>query len=29
VTMTKYETEIVADEKVPTIEVIRQFDATP
>ncbi|WP_027944791.1 SRPBCC family protein [Amycolatopsis taiwanensis] len=28
-TMTKYETEIVADEKVPTIEIIREFDAAP
>ena len=28
-TMTRHETEIVADEKVPTIEIIREFDATP
>lgn len=27
--MTAHETEIVADEKVPTIEIIREFDATP
>jgi uncharacterized protein (TIGR03086 family) len=27
--MTKQQTEIEADEKVPTIEVIREFDATP
>ncbi|MGW1681650.1 SRPBCC family protein [Saccharopolyspora sp. NPDC002376] len=27
--MTKHETEIVADEKVPTIEIIREFNATP
>ncbi|CCQ14746.1 putative uncharacterized protein [Rhodococcus sp. AW25M09] len=27
--MTAHETEIVADEKVPTIEIIRGFDATP
>ena len=26
-TMAKHETEIVADEKVPTIEIIREFDA--
>jgi uncharacterized protein YndB with AHSA1/START domain len=26
-TKTKHETEIVADEKVPTIEIIREFDA--
>jgi len=25
----KHETEIVADEKVPTIEIIREFDAAP
>jgi len=25
--MTKHETEIVADEKSPTIEIIRKFDA--
>lgn len=28
-TMTKHETEIVADEKVPTIEIIREFAAAP
>jgi uncharacterized protein YndB with AHSA1/START domain len=28
-TTTKHETEIVADEKVPTIEIIREFDAAP
>lgn len=28
-TMTKHETEIVADENVPTIEIIREFDAAP
>ncbi len=28
-TMTRHETEIKADEKVPTIEIIREFDATP
>ena len=28
-TMTRHETEIKADEQVPTIEVIREFDATP
>jgi uncharacterized protein YndB with AHSA1/START domain len=27
--MTKHETEIVADAKVPTIEIIREFDAAP
>jgi uncharacterized protein YndB with AHSA1/START domain len=27
--MTKHETEIAADDKVPTIEIIRAFDATP
>lgn len=27
--MTAHETEIVADEKVPTIEIIREFDAAP
>ena len=27
--MTRHETEIMADEKVPTIEIIREFDATP
>jgi uncharacterized protein YndB with AHSA1/START domain len=27
-TMTKHETEIVADEKSPTIEIIREFDAS-
>ncbi|MFI6027968.1 SRPBCC family protein [Amycolatopsis magusensis] len=27
--MTKHETEIVADEKAPTIEIIREFDAAP
>ncbi|WP_082899001.1 SRPBCC domain-containing protein [Rhodococcus sp. EPR-279] len=27
--MTAHETEIVADEKVPTIEIVREFDATP
>src|SRR4051812_25499193 len=26
-TVTRHETEIVADEKVPTIEIIREFDA--
>jgi uncharacterized protein YndB with AHSA1/START domain len=26
---TKHETEILADEKVPTIEIIREFDAPP
>lgn len=26
---TKHETEILADEKVPTIEIIREFDAAP
>jgi uncharacterized protein YndB with AHSA1/START domain len=26
-TMTKHETEIVADEKSPTIEIVREFDA--
>ena len=28
-TTTKYETAIIADEKVPTIEIIREFDAPP
>jgi uncharacterized protein YndB with AHSA1/START domain len=28
-TMAKHETEIVADEKVPTIEIIREFDVAP
>ena len=28
-TMTKHETSIVADEKVPTIEIVREFDAAP
>jgi len=28
-TMTRHETEIVADEKVPTIEIIREFGAPP
>lgn len=27
--MTKHETEIAADDKVPTIEIVREFDATP
>lgn len=27
--MTKHETEIIADDKVPTIEIIREFDAAP
>jgi len=27
--MTRHETEIMADEKVPTIEISREFDATP
>ncbi|MFI0468580.1 SRPBCC family protein [Saccharopolyspora sp. 5N102] len=27
--MTKHETQIVADEKVPTIEIVRVFDAAP
>lgn len=27
--MTKHETEIAADAKVPTIEITREFDATP
>jgi hypothetical protein len=27
-TVTKHETEIVADEKSPTIEIIREFDAS-
>jgi uncharacterized protein (TIGR03086 family) len=27
--MNEHETEIVADDKVPTIEIIRQFDASP
>ncbi|MDA1359612.1 SRPBCC family protein [Glycomyces luteolus] len=27
--MTKHETQIVADAKVPTIEIIRELDATP
>ncbi|PSK97874.1 uncharacterized protein YndB with AHSA1/START domain [Haloactinopolyspora alba] len=27
--MAKHETRIVADEKVPTIEIIREFDAAP
>ncbi|GAB3650232.1 SRPBCC family protein [Glycomyces tarimensis] len=27
--MTKHETEIMADERVPTIEIVRQFDAAP
>ncbi|MFB9688744.1 SRPBCC family protein [Amycolatopsis plumensis] len=28
-TMAKYETEILADEKVPTIRLVREFDAPP
>ena len=27
--MTEHETEITADEKVPTIEIVREFDAAP
>ncbi|MCT2585636.1 SRPBCC family protein [Actinophytocola gossypii] len=28
-TMTRHETTIAADEKVPTIEIVREFDASP
>ena len=28
-TMTKHETEIIADPNLPTVEIIREFDATP
>ena len=28
-TSTRHETEITADEKVPTIEIVREFDAAP
>ncbi|WP_410643807.1 SRPBCC family protein [Amycolatopsis sp. lyj-346] len=28
-TMAKHQTEILADEKVPTIRLVREFDATP